>query len=62
MEGTQSIDARYAHRMPVSTLFATRVYTKSLKKGRSDPLNARLLRECRQLSIEDTAGIRWSDG
>ena len=60
MEGTQSIVARYARRMPVSTLFATRVYTKSLKKGGSDPLNARLLRECRQLSVEDAAGIRWS--
>jgi len=47
--------------MPVSTLFATRVYTKSLRKGRSDLLNSRLLRECRQLSIDDAAGIRWSE-
>ena len=46
--------------MPVSTLFATRVYTKSLKRGRSDPLNARLLRECRQLAEDDGAGMQWS--
>ena len=60
MEGTQSIEARYAHRMAVNTLFATRVYSKSLKRGPSDPLNARLFRECRQLSVEDAGGIRWS--
>jgi len=60
MEGTQSIEARYARRMAVNTLFATRVYSKSLKRGPSDPLNARLFRECRQLSVEDAGGIRWS--
>ena len=42
--------------MPVTTLFATRIYTKGLKRGRADDLNARLLRECRQLCVEDTAG------
>jgi uncharacterized protein (TIGR02466 family) len=47
-------------RMPVTTLFATRIYSKSLIRGRTDNLNARLLRECRQLSVEDAAGIRWS--
>ena len=47
-------------RMPVTTLFATRIYSKSLMRGRTDNLNARLLRECRQLSVEDAAGIRWS--
>jgi uncharacterized protein (TIGR02466 family) len=46
--------------MPVTTLFATHVYTKSLKRGRADNLNARLLRECRHLSEEDAAGIKWS--
>jgi uncharacterized protein (TIGR02466 family) len=29
-------------------------------RGRTDNLNARLLRECRQLSQEDGAGIQWS--
>ena len=38
---------------PVST-------PKVLSAAASDPLNARLLRECRQLSVEDAAGIRWS--
>jgi len=47
-------------RMSVTTLFATRVYTKSLTRGRADTLNARLLRECRQLTADDTAGIKWS--
>jgi uncharacterized protein (TIGR02466 family) len=68
MEGTRSIVARlcgspqiaYAHGMPATSLFATRIYTKSLSRGRTDNLNARLLRECRQLSLEDNAGIRWS--
>jgi uncharacterized protein (TIGR02466 family) len=46
--------------MPVTTLFATRIYSKSLMRGRTDNLNARLLRECRQLSQEDGAGIQWS--
>ena len=56
----RSIVARFARHARCTTLFATRIYTKSLKRGRSDNLNARLLRECRQLSVEDTAGIRWS--
>ncbi len=47
----------YARDMPVTTLFATRVYSKSLMRGRTDNLNARLLRECRALSEEDGAGI-----
>jgi len=46
--------------MPVTTLFATRVYSQSLMRGRADTLNARLLRECRQLARDDGAGIRWS--
>jgi uncharacterized protein (TIGR02466 family) len=46
--------------MPVDTLFATQVYTKSLKRGPADNLNARLVRECRQLSQEDRAGALWS--
>jgi uncharacterized protein (TIGR02466 family) len=60
MEGTQSIFARYARCMPVTSLFATRIYSHSLTRGRTDNLNARLSRECRQLSVEDIAGIKWS--
>ena len=67
-EGTRSIVAAlcaspqiaYARHMPVTTLFATRIYSKSLIRGRTDNLNTRLLRECRQLSQEDGAGIQWS--
>jgi uncharacterized protein (TIGR02466 family) len=46
--------------MPVTTLFATRVYSKSLMRRGTDNLNVRLLRECRALSEEDGAGIHWS--
>jgi uncharacterized protein (TIGR02466 family) len=46
--------------MSLTTLFATRIYSKSLRRGRTDNLHARLLRECRELSQEDGAGIRWS--
>jgi uncharacterized protein (TIGR02466 family) len=46
--------------MAVNTLFVTRVYSQSLKRGSADLLNVRLLRECRQLSVEDAGGIRWS--
>jgi uncharacterized protein (TIGR02466 family) len=45
--------------MPVTTLFPTQVYTANLARGASD-LNSRLLRECRQLSIEDRGGRAWS--
>lgn len=61
MEGSGSIDAPfYTLRMPVLTLFPTRVYTRKISRGASDDLNARLLRECRALSVEDGAGIAWS--
>lgn len=46
--------------MSVLTLFPTRVYTRKIARGASDTLNARLLRECRQLAVDDSAGIRWS--
>jgi uncharacterized protein (TIGR02466 family) len=45
--------------MPVTTLFPTQVYTANLARGALD-LNSRLLRECRQLSIEDRGGRAWS--
>ena len=46
--------------MTTQALFPTLVYTGRLR-GRGWPeLNARLLRECRQLRADDTAGRRWS--
>lgn len=47
-------------RMPSLTLFPTRIHTARLARGPSDPLNSRLLRECRQLAMEDRAGVAWS--
>jgi uncharacterized protein (TIGR02466 family) len=41
-------------------LFPTLVYTARLRIGGWQPLNARLLRECRQLRADDAAGRRWS--
>lgn len=46
--------------MPVEALFPTRIYTANLGRGAADTLNGRLLRECRQLALEDEAGRRWS--
>jgi uncharacterized protein (TIGR02466 family) len=46
--------------MPVSSLFPTRVYTARISRDVSDDLNIRLLRECRRLAIDDTAGQAWS--
>jgi uncharacterized protein (TIGR02466 family) len=50
--------------MPVQTLFPTRIYLAKLTTRaarRSDEsLNARLLRECRQLAHDDGAGRAWS--
>jgi len=43
------------------SLFPTRVYTRKISRGASDDLNARLLRECRALAVEDSAGIAWSE-
>ncbi len=44
-------------RMPVHSLFPTRIYTAPIARG---DLNSRLLRECRHLAEEDIAGRRWS--
>ena len=44
--------------MPLLALFPTRVYTAAIAKP---DLNARLLRECRQLSVEDAGGRAWSE-
>src|SRR5262245_66537615 len=45
--------------MPVRSLFPTRVYTAKLASS-SNSLNTRLLRECRQLALDDGAGRAWS--
>jgi uncharacterized protein (TIGR02466 family) len=47
--------------MPVESLFATRVYSNPLMARGGEPLRAQLLRECRQLRLDDAAGRRWSD-
>jgi uncharacterized protein (TIGR02466 family) len=46
--------------MAVYELFPTRVYSARLTGAAGGRLNERLLRECRQLSIDDAAGRRWS--
>jgi uncharacterized protein (TIGR02466 family) len=46
--------------MAVYRLFPTRVYTARLEGAAAGKLNSRLLRECRQLSLDDAAGRRWS--
>ena len=45
--------------MAIHALFPTFVYTAPLQAN-ARALNAKLLRECRQLSIDDTSGRRWS--
>jgi uncharacterized protein (TIGR02466 family) len=53
----------YARGMPLQSLFPTRVYTARLAPRATGPdagLNARLLRECRQLAIDDGGGRAWS--
>jgi uncharacterized protein (TIGR02466 family) len=44
--------------MATQALFPTLVYTASIRSPR---LNERLLKECRQLRIDDEAGRRWSE-
>jgi uncharacterized protein (TIGR02466 family) len=46
--------------MGTQVLFATLVYEARLRSRGWQALNARLLRECRQLRADDTAGRRWS--
>lgn len=41
-------------------LFPTRVYSARLTGAAGRKLNERLLRECRQLGVDDAAGRRWS--
>jgi uncharacterized protein (TIGR02466 family) len=44
----------------VHALFPTLVYAAALQRGGSGALNEQLLRECRQLRLDDSAGRRWS--
>jgi uncharacterized protein (TIGR02466 family) len=46
--------------MAVYKLFPTHVYAARLTGAGGKRLNERLLRECRQLSMDDAAGRRWS--
>lgn len=46
--------------MSIELLFATAVYRAALRGRGTAALNARLLRECRQLRVDDAAGRRWS--
>jgi uncharacterized protein (TIGR02466 family) len=46
--------------MALRSLFPTRVYTARLGSQSSSSLNSRLLRECRQLALDDRAGRSWS--
>ena len=46
--------------MPVRTLFPTRIYVAKLAPRSTNTLNSRLLRECRQLALEDGGGRVWS--
>ena len=46
--------------MAIQQLFPTRIYQAGLGQGDWRALNGRLLRECRALRADDTAGVRWS--
>ena len=46
--------------MAMQLLFPTRIYQARLAQRGWRALNARLLRECRQLRSDDTVGRRWS--
>lgn len=45
--------------MSIHKLFPTRIYATALSPG-DRRLNGRLLRECRQLCLDDAAGRNWS--
>jgi uncharacterized protein (TIGR02466 family) len=44
----------------VHTLFPTLLYTSPLQSGDARDFNSQLLKECRQLRLDDAAGRRWS--
>jgi uncharacterized protein (TIGR02466 family) len=45
----------------VHALFPTLVYATALQRGDARAFNRQLLKECRQLRLDDAAGRRWSD-
>ncbi|HKT74249.1 MAG TPA: TIGR02466 family protein [Steroidobacteraceae bacterium] len=45
---------------PIRQLFPTLLYSARLQRRASSSLNDRLLRECRQLRLDDRAGRQWS--
>jgi uncharacterized protein (TIGR02466 family) len=47
--------------MTIRTLFPTFIYSRRLQGGDWRGFNDRLLRECRQLALDDEAGRRWSE-
>ena len=46
--------------MSIELLFPTRIYSARLQTGGGKALNEELLRECRQLRLDDAGGRRWS--
>jgi uncharacterized protein (TIGR02466 family) len=44
----------------IQALFPTLIYSASLQRGASGGFNHQLLKECRQLRLDDAAGRRWS--
>ena len=46
--------------MTLHALFPTLVYAAALQRGEPGDLNLQLLKECRQLRLDDAAGRRWS--
>jgi uncharacterized protein (TIGR02466 family) len=46
--------------MATRALFPTLVYSAALQKRGAEAFNQRLLRECRQLPLDDAAGRAWS--
>jgi uncharacterized protein (TIGR02466 family) len=46
--------------MTLHALFPTLVYASALQRGDARAFNRQLLKECRQLRLDDAAGRRWS--
>ena len=46
--------------MTMHKLFPTFVYANTLQKRGAKQFNRQLLKECRQLRLDDAAGRRWS--
>src|SRR5271155_3089270 len=47
--------------MTIHALFPTLVYTAPLQRSGAAAFNRQLLKECRQLRLDDAAGRRWSN-